>query len=134
MADMMVKTRAALENPTPEGLRPRLEWLFHDPSLVTDEVAEVRTKIWGAPDYQASANRRMTIDSLWPELPELGKRTSTLFLWTANNPGTHLSTAQRACELTPNAQIKVIQRCGHWPQWEKADEFNDILVDFLLAK
>ena len=101
LADMMVKTRAALENPTVEGQRPSLEWLFHDKSQVTDEVVEVRAAIWGAPEYQAYSNRPRAgggggIASLWSELPAMGERMPILFLWTENNPGMHLSTAQRA--------------------------------------
>jgi pimeloyl-ACP methyl ester carboxylesterase len=138
LADQAEKTRQALDNPTAEGLRPRLEWLFHDPSQVTEEICETRAQIWGAPEYQAYQRKPRAagggIASLWNELPEMGKRTPILFLWTENNPGTHLSTAQRAQAMTPNSKIEVMRDCGHWPQWENAEEFNRILVDFLLAE
>lgn len=96
LADQAAKTRQALENPTAAGLRPRLEWLFYDKSQVTDELCETRAAIWGAPAYQAyqaKPKQRTGISSLWGALPELGKQTPTLFLWTEDNPGTHLSTA-----------------------------------------
>ncbi len=131
------RTRAALENPTAEGLRPRLEWLFHDTSMVTDELCETRAAIWGSPEYQAYSKRPRQgnfgrTESLWPILPEIGKRTPVLFLWTEENPGTHLSTAIRAHQITPNSQIAVIKHCGHWPQWEKASEFNEIMESWLM--
>jgi len=31
----------------------------------------------------------------------------------------------------PNADLVVFSKCGHWVQWEKADEFNRIVGDFL---
>jgi pimeloyl-ACP methyl ester carboxylesterase len=134
-ADFAKRTREALANPTAAGLRPRLEWLFHDKRMVTDELAEVRANIWGSPEYQAFARRPRSgggIESLWSVLPEMGARTPVLFLWTEHNPGTHLSTARRAHELTPNSKLAVIKDSGHWPQYEQPDEFNRILVDFLL--
>ncbi len=137
LADQVEKTRTALDNPTAAGLRPRMEWLFHDPSQVTDELCETRAAIWGAPAYQSYQRKPRGagggIQSLWPVLPEMGKRTPILFLWTENNPGTHLSTAERAQQITPNSKIEVMRDCGHWPQWEDVDRFNKILVDFLEA-
>ena len=135
--DMGRRTQAAIDNPTPETIRPRLEWLFHDPSQVTDELCEVRARIWAAPDYQAyqrkpSSGGGVRAESLWPILPELGKKVPTLFLWTEHNPGTHLSTAVRAHEITPGSEICVIRNSGHWPQWEGADDFNTILRSWLL--
>jgi 2-hydroxy-6-oxonona-2,4-dienedioate hydrolase/4,5:9,10-diseco-3-hydroxy-5,9,17-trioxoandrosta-1(10),2-diene-4-oate hydrolase len=31
----------------------------------------------------------------------------------------------------PNAQLHVFPKCGHWAQWEKAEEFNALVADFL---
>ena len=31
----------------------------------------------------------------------------------------------------PNADLHVFSKCGHWCQWERADEFNNIVGAFL---
>ena len=31
----------------------------------------------------------------------------------------------------PNAQLHVFNQCGHWAQWEHADTFNRMVLDFL---
>jgi 4,5:9,10-diseco-3-hydroxy-5,9,17-trioxoandrosta-1(10),2-diene-4-oate hydrolase len=31
----------------------------------------------------------------------------------------------------PNVQLHVYPKCGHWAQWEKADEFNELVANFL---
>ncbi|POA46509.1 alpha/beta hydrolase, partial [Pseudomonas sp. GW460-R15] len=31
----------------------------------------------------------------------------------------------------PNARFLVMPKCGHWAQWEKAEEFNRTVAAFL---
>ena len=33
----------------------------------------------------------------------------------------------------PDVRLHVFGKCGHWAQWEKAPEFNRLVVDFLTA-
>lgn len=33
--------------------------------------------------------------------------------------------------VAPESTIRVLPQCGHWPQMEKPDEFNEILLGFL---
>ena len=33
--------------------------------------------------------------------------------------------------VAPDSAVHVLPECGHWPQMEKPDEFNQILVEFL---
>ena len=33
--------------------------------------------------------------------------------------------------VVPDSSVHVLPECGHWPQMEKPDEFNEILTDFL---
>jgi 2-hydroxy-6-oxonona-2,4-dienedioate hydrolase len=30
-----------------------------------------------------------------------------------------------------DAELHVFSRCGHWAQWEHADKFNRMVLDFL---
>jgi len=30
-----------------------------------------------------------------------------------------------------NAELHIFNRCGHWAQWEHADKFNRLVLDFL---
>ncbi len=32
----------------------------------------------------------------------------------------------------PNSRIAVLDKCGHFPQFEKPAEFNRVVLDFLL--
>ena len=33
--------------------------------------------------------------------------------------------------LMPNAELVMTSRTGHWLQWERAELFNTVVVDFL---
>jgi 2-hydroxy-6-oxonona-2,4-dienedioate hydrolase len=31
----------------------------------------------------------------------------------------------------PNSELHVFNNCGHWAQWEHAETFNRLVLDFL---
>jgi pimeloyl-ACP methyl ester carboxylesterase len=42
-------------------------------------------------------------------------------------PAVHAEEVRRAI---PNSCVRIIPQCGHWPHMEKAEEFNELLVQF----
>ena len=44
-----------------------------------------------------------------------------------------LDEADLLLEWIPGSRLHVITGAGHWPQWEKPEEFNQVHVDFLLG-
>jgi 2-hydroxy-6-oxonona-2,4-dienedioate hydrolase len=42
--------------------------------------------------------------------------------------------AKRIASLIPNAQLAIMDNCGHWPQYEDTDTFNKLHLDFLLNR
>ena len=51
-------SRDATDKPTKETIRKRMEWLFHDPKTLPDELVEIRLKIYSNPDFPCVAKRR----------------------------------------------------------------------------
>lgn len=133
-------TSEAITNPTRESVKRRLEWLFLDPKKsVTDELVEIRYRIYSQPETQRAMQKivnQMTGEArqkymLTPDrLKQI--KAKTLILWTRHNPTTPWQVAEQAHKLIPGSGFHVIDDCGHWPQWENPDEFNSILIDFLL--
>jgi 2-hydroxy-6-oxonona-2,4-dienedioate hydrolase len=35
------------------------------------------------------------------------------------------------CGACRDAELHIFNRCGHWAQWEHADKFNRMVLDFL---
>ncbi len=140
-AEMARLTRAAIENPTYETVRARLEWLVKDPAQITDELVAVRLRI-----YQDPATRRVMPrilagaalggdDQPNPQVitPDHLRRVPhpTLILWTSDNPGTTWQEAEGAAALLPQGHFRLLRDCAHWPQYEQAEAYNAITVRFL---
>jgi 2-hydroxy-6-oxonona-2,4-dienedioate hydrolase len=121
-----------------ETVRARVEWLFHDTSLVTDELVRLRLAIYTQPGFVRAMENIVALQEwehrapfIWS--PEWCQKISadTLLLWTDRDPTGGLDEAALLQEWIPGAQLSVIEGAGHWPQWEKPDEFNALHARFL---
>ncbi|MFC7655377.1 alpha/beta fold hydrolase [Pseudonocardia benzenivorans] len=131
-------TRRALAEPTREKVRTRLEWLVHDPAVVTDELVETRFRIQTQADFAAVAGRLVDAFTAAPRPQEvltadLLRQISspTLILWTRQNPTMPWEVGRKAAEIIPGAAWYLMEDAGHWPQFEKPDEFLDVVGGFL---
>lgn len=135
-----LSTQAA-EDPSWERVRARLEWLMADPATVTDDLIKTRQMIFQQPDWKMACRMNMALQD-----PETRRRnmfsdddlrsitTEALVIWTTKDPSGPVDEGRRMADLLPNARLAVIQNAGHWPQYEQADEFNRIQLDFLLGR
>ena len=136
------RSSAALDDPTPETIRSRLEWLMHDPADVTDELVDIRLRMYSDPETKASlkevfANQFGQGHGPDYELTEEDvARISvpTLVLWTEFNPGKGPDVGQRLASLIPGAKFELMPNVAHWPQWENPELHDSIVTKFLLDK
>ncbi len=131
-------TLLAVSDPTSERLRARLEWLVHDKSLVHDDLVASRQRIYSAPGMAEAMERVLVMHT-----PEARRqfaltpgqwasiKSPTLVLWTSHDPTADVQVGERLASWIPGARLVVMQDCGHWPQFEDADTFNRIHIDFL---
>jgi pimeloyl-ACP methyl ester carboxylesterase len=133
------RSLAAIANPNRETIRKRLEWLMASPDRVTDELIDLRYAMYTRPDTNASLkevfsfigdNEANTITE--EELTTI--KVPTLALWSEKNPGMGADVGERLAALVPGASHYCIGDAGHWPQWEKADEYNRVVLAFLDGK
>ncbi|OXM86972.1 alpha/beta fold hydrolase [Paenibacillus rigui] len=122
-----------------ENVKTRLEWLMYDKSQVTEELIEARYKIYTQPSYREAvhhivylqdieARKQYSWDPSW-----CGKiNVPTLLAWTDHDPTSTVEEAKPIQDMIPNSELSVMLDAGHWPQWEKPEEFNQIIIDFLL--
>ncbi len=64
-----------------------------------------------------------------PRLAEI--QAETLVIWGRNDRFVPMDTGLRLIAGIPNSELHIFNRCGHWAQWEHADKFNRMVVDFL---
>ncbi|MFJ2263488.1 alpha/beta fold hydrolase [Streptomyces sp. NPDC087844] len=138
MARLRDSTLAAVRDPSDSTVRRRVEFLFHHKEMVTDELVNLRRQIYSRPGYiDAVANtlvlqdpevrRRFAWDSAW-----VSRVTApTLLLWTSHDPTGGLDEAHMLLDWLPDAHLHVIDDAGHWPQWEKPEQFLTAHRDWL---
>jgi pimeloyl-ACP methyl ester carboxylesterase len=51
--------------------------------------------------------------------------------WGRNDMTVPFEHSRDLRSAMPNAELHVIENCGHIPHYEKPDEFNPILLEFL---
>lgn len=138
MEKVRVKTLEAVRNVSYESVRHRLEWLFYDPTQVSDELVQVRHAIYSQPDMVRATERILCLQNmeirepfiLTPErLAQI--RHQTLVLWTSDDPTAPVEVGRAAQQHIPNSEFIVMDKCGHWPQWENPQEFNRINIEFM---
>jgi pimeloyl-ACP methyl ester carboxylesterase len=127
--------------PTPDSVRARMQWLVHRSNwhLLTDELIESRLRLYQQPDFQRAAPLIFAAlaraDSPQSDIPLLDLERlapATLYLWTRDNPIHDLEAARAACARTRHGELYVMNAdAAHWPQYEAADEFNDVVMRFL---
>ena len=133
------RSMAAIQNPSKETIRKRLEWLMAKPDRVTDELVDVRYRIYSDPQTRAALtavfensfgngdSRTYTIAAA--RLKEIS--TPTLVIWTDKNPGTGPDVGRYISSLIPGARFACINDAAHWPQWEQPEAHDRVVCDFL---
>ena len=131
-------TMAAVEDPTWQNVKTRLEWLMADPATVTDDLIACRQAIYKQADMPRAMRHILCLQE-----PEIRRRNNltdeewasithpTLVLWTTKDPTADVSVGKNIAGHIANAEFTVMKNCGHWPQFEDPETFNDIHLRFL---
>jgi 2-hydroxy-6-oxonona-2,4-dienedioate hydrolase len=131
-------TMAAVHNPTREVIRKRLEFVMLDPADVSEELVEIRRSIYQQPDFDKVMERILCLQipegrqrNMFTEDQLRSIQAPTCVVWTTHDPTAPVSIGQKFAELIPQSEFHVMEDCAHWPQFEQAEIFNEIQLDFL---
>ena len=120
--------------PSIEGLRRMIDVIVFEPTRVTEELIQGRYANMMRNDGQhlknwvESSKNAMLID-LSPRLPEI--KAKTFVTWGRDDRFVPLDHGLKLVFALPDARLHVFGKCGHWAQWEHAEEFNRLVIDFL---
>ena len=127
----------ALNNPTHELIRKRLEWLM-PLGGVTEELIELRLELWGKEDTRQALTEYYErlfspeCDEFLFSDDELAKiNAPTLLLWTEKNPVAGPEEARRLQSIIKNSELYIIEGAAHWPQWERPEEHDKVVTEFI---
>lgn len=121
-----------------EAVRKRLAFVIRDPANITEELVGCRAAIYGQPGYQRVVPRIMCLQD--PEIrarnllsvEELGRVTApSIVVWTRHDPTASVEDGQRYADAIPGARFEVMEESSHMPQYEEAERFNALHLDFL---
>ena len=140
LAALRASTKAAVEDPSWDRVRARLEWLMFDTADVHDDLVASRQAIYAAPEMAAGVDRILCLHTIEARkkfaltAEQWGSITApTLVLWTSHDPTAKVEIGEDLAALIPGARFVVMRDCGHWPQFEDPETFNRIHIEFLLA-
>lgn len=138
MARLKKLSLEAASDPSWPRIRARLEFLMCDKAVVSDDMIETRRRIYAQPDYAEAAPRIMCLQEMEIRRPNMiteaqyrSIKAPTMVVWTSHDPTATPAEGQQISEMIPNSKFVVMNECGHWPQFEDADLFNRIHIEFL---
>ncbi|WP_433634891.1 alpha/beta fold hydrolase [Nocardia sp. CA-120079] len=131
-------SQAAADDPTPDRIRARLEWLMADNSSVTDELVEIRRRIYAQPGFADSMRHILCLQDSQVRMrnritdEELAAVPGpALVVWTSDDPSGPAKAGLDMADKIPAGRFELITGAGHWPQWEQAERFNQLVLAFL---
>jgi 2-hydroxy-6-oxonona-2,4-dienedioate hydrolase len=129
---------AAAERPDWDTVQARITWLMADKTKDYDDIVASRQRIYRRPGFVDAMRDILALQDpdirarnlLGPD--DYGRIAApTLVLWTSDDPTADVSEGRRIASMIPGAEFVVLERCGHWPQYEDPEAFNRIHLAFL---
>lgn len=120
-------------------MRKRMEWLVADPTRMTDEMVEVRLRLYADPEIYQSMLKVYGIStagwrSATPRYSEANVKerwsVEALVFWSEHNPGDGPEYGEYLADLIPGAKYYCMADAAHWPQWEHPEEHDEVLATF----
>jgi 2-hydroxy-6-oxo-octa-2,4-dienoate hydrolase len=111
------------------------DFWIHRRENLADEYFEQTTrfhKIEGTGQAMLSILRNKIFYTLGDEIPKLAAMdVPILLVWVAEDKSVPLETGRKLHALLPKSRLEVFERTGHVPNYEEADRFNKLAVEFL---
>jgi 2-hydroxy-6-oxo-6-phenylhexa-2,4-dienoate hydrolase len=121
--------------PTYENFEAMLEVFVYDPQAITPELRQGR---WNNIEsnlnhlknfVESSKLCPVTTWDLSARFPQIFHKT--LITWGRDDRFVPLDHGLRMINTLQDARLHILPQCGHWAQWEHAEEFNRLVIDFL---
>lgn len=132
-----------VEDPTRDNLLRWMRSMVFDPAVLTEGFVESRWAAANEPDALAAIRTIYSTEMLEVLRPimlddpdTLGMlrriQAPTLMVWGRDDRVTPLDGAIAPLRLIPRGELHVLPDCGHWAMIERKDEFESVVLSFLL--
>jgi 2-hydroxy-6-oxonona-2,4-dienedioate hydrolase len=143
MERIKTSTLQAVEHDDRDLTRKRLELLMHHADgNVTDELVDVRHRIYHEPDFQANIHHLLCMQEMEIRQRNLlrpGRLAKlagipTLIIWGHENPFGDVPEAREMHANIPGSRLELYAECGHWPQYERPELYNPMSIEFIRTR
>ena len=127
--------QALYRDPTIENLKRMMAVFVYDASSLTDELYRQRLdNLLARRDHLENFVSSLAANP--KQFPDYGHRlgevkSPALIVWGRDDRFVPFDVGLRLMWGLPDAEMHLFSRCGHWAQWEHADTFNRMVLDFL---
>lgn len=123
------------EGPTKAKMNAFASLFVYDPAQLTQDLLDLRLEAASDPRIVAQPPMRPgpagPPEELWRDRRLTGLTHETLIIWGREDRVLPLDMAFSLVRQIPRARLFVMPQCGHWVQWEHAEEFNHLVSNFL---
>ncbi|MDP7068093.1 MAG: alpha/beta fold hydrolase [Acidimicrobiales bacterium] len=125
-------------DPSRERMIAWVETMVSDQALVTDELIDARMENAMKPGVMDSTRAIFGTFFKFPDPTPLWSRAHeikhpTLITWGRDDRMLPFEGALFPFRQMPNADLHVFSNCGHWAQVERKDDFERVVIDYLLG-
>jgi len=139
MERIKTSTTAAVQQDDIALTRERLELLMFDPEKdVSDELVEIRHAIYHQPEFVANLHNLLCLQEMDVRTRNLMDAemfarivAPTIVVWGQDNPFGEVPEAKAMHEAIAGSRLELLPECGHWPQHEHAERYNQLSIEFL---
>jgi 2-hydroxymuconate-semialdehyde hydrolase len=127
--------------PSAENMLKMLDLFVDNKSFANQELASIRYEASIEPGFQEAfssmfpAPRQRWVESMAKheaEIPSI--KQPTLIVHGREDQVIPVANAYKLINMLDNAQLHVFGHCGHWTQIEKAEQFANLVNNFLAEK
>jgi 2-hydroxy-6-oxonona-2,4-dienedioate hydrolase len=129
---------ASVLDTTRDGIAAKLERVFHDPAMVTEDLIDEEHLINTSPGAAVAGKAlaeyfrtRLDEDVVGPLLAHQAASTPTLLVWGSQDKTVPLSVGQQCQAVLGMPPLSVIEEAGHAPYLEQAPAFNQAVLEFM---
>ena len=125
-------------DPSRERMVAWVRTMVSDQALVTDELIDSRMENAMKPGVMDSTRAIFGTFFKFPDPTPLWSRAHeiqhpTLITWGRDDRMLPFEGALFPFRQMPNADLHVFSNCGHWAQVERKDDFERVVIDYLLG-
>ncbi|MDH1477036.1 alpha/beta fold hydrolase [Comamonas thiooxydans] len=121
--------------PNHENFNAMLEVFVYAPQAITEELRQgrwnnIQSNLTHLKNFVESS--RLCPHSKWDltaRFPEIAHKT--LITWGRDDRFVPIDHGLRMVNTFQDSRLHIFAKCGHWAQWEHAEEFNQLLIAFL---